>query len=72
MRVEPAHVRLDPIKFANPLHALLGNRRRSIAGDFHQLAACVRPAIGKPNVGTDTFRRDQSIVSGIAVDLQNA
>src|SRR5690606_36055020 len=32
----------------------------------------MRPAIGKPNVRSDTLRRDQSIVSGIAVNLQNA
>src|SRR5690606_9137697 len=71
-RIEASQLGLDPIKFADPLHAVLGNRCGPIAGDLHQFAAGMRPAIGKPNVRSDTLRRDQSIVSGIAVNLQNA
>lgn len=70
-RIASAQFRFDPIKFANPLHAFLGNRRGPGTGDLDQLAPCMRPA-GKPNGRTDTVERDQPIISSITVDLQNA
>jgi hypothetical protein len=32
----------------------------------------MRPTISQPNVGADTIRRNQAIISGVAVDLKHA
>lgn len=42
------------------------------AGDLDQLAARVRPAVRQLDARPDPVRCDQAVVSGIAVDLQDA
>ena len=70
--VAAADLGLDGVEIADEGHAFLGNWRRSGAGDLDQLTARVRPAIGKLYARTDPVRCNQAVVSGIAVDLQNA
>jgi hypothetical protein len=59
-------------KLSDEGHTFLGNRRGARAGDLYQLAAGMRPRVGKLNQGASPLRRDQSVVSDIAVDLQDA
>src|SRR5690606_7792069 len=70
--VASADIGLDGIEVADEGQAFLGNRRGSGAGDLDQLAAGMGPAIGKLDAGADAIRRNQAVVSGIAVDLQDA
>lgn len=46
--------------------------RRRVAQTVPVLATGVCPTKGKPNVRADTVRCDQPVVSGIAIDLQDA
>jgi hypothetical protein len=70
--MKAAQFGFDAVEFADRFDSVLGNRCCSVAGDLHQLAASVGPTIGKPNVRANPVSRDQPVVSGIAIDLQNA
>lgn len=52
--------------------AFLGDRRGARASDVDELAADMRPVLGELDAGPDAVRGDQAVVSGIAVDLQDA
>lgn len=70
--IETAQLCFDAIEFADPPHTFLCNRCRAGASDLDQLTPCMRPTVGEFDVRTDTIRRDQPIISGVAVDLKNA
>ena len=70
--VSAADLGLDGLEVADEGHAFLGNRRGSGAGDLDQLAARLRPAMLQLDARSDAVRSDQAVVSGIAVDLQDA
>lgn len=70
--IKAAQFGLYSIQFTDPFDAVLGNRCCSVASDLHQFAPCVSPAIGEMNVWTNALRRNQPVVSGIAIDLPNA
>lgn len=70
--VVAADVGLDGIKIADEGHAFLCNRRGTVSGDLDQLSAGVGPAIRQLDVRTDPVWRDQPVLSGITVDLQDA
>ena len=67
-----ADIGLDGIEIADEGYPLVGNRRGSGAGDLEQLSARMRPAIGKLDARTDPVSCNEAVVSGIAVDLQDA
>ena len=71
-RVAAADPGFDGVEIADEGHAFLGNRRESGAGDLDQLAARVSPAICELDGWTYPARCDQAVVSGVAVDLQDA
>ena len=70
--VAAADLGFDGVEIADEGRAFLGNRRGPGAGDLDQLTAGMGPAIRQLDARTDPVRCDQAVVSGIAVDLQDA
>lgn len=70
--ITPPDFGLDATEFADTLHAFFGNWRWTGACDLDQFAAGMRSAIGQPDCGAGAVGRDQPVVAGITIDLQDA
>ena len=70
--IAAADLGLNGVEIADEGHTFFGNRRGSDAADLDQFAARMGPAMRELDAGTDPVRSDQAVISGIAVNLQNA
>jgi hypothetical protein len=69
--VAAADLGFNGIEITDESHAFLGNGRRAGAGDLDQLAPRMGPAISQLDTGAGTVGNDQSVVSCMAIDLQD-
>ena len=71
-RAEASDIGFDGVELADEPHTLFCNRGSAGACGLNQLATGMCPAIGELSTRADVARRDQPIVAGIAIHLQNA